>query len=158
MAPRKRKENTKMGKARKQQDSSKNERSKQKKMRKHRQDETRMGNWKQQQGNDAQWEDRENREEILESVKITENDNKRTIPIQTTEGCYEATLTEDNPNNCQIQKQLGLTRYSIPQPPEMMRNIPMYRATTKLQHGQVLKFDTRKPDPGRRLWNRQENK
>ena len=41
-------------------------------------------------------------------------------------------------------------------PPEMMRNIPMYHTTKQQQNGQVLKFDTKKPDPGRRLWNRQE--
>ena len=37
-----------------------------------------------------------------------------------------------------------------------MRNIPMYHTTEKLQNGQVLKFDVRKPGPGRRLWNREE--
>ena len=94
----------------------------------------------------------------MESAKITENDNKRTITTQPTEGCYDATLTEDNSNNCLIQKQLGLTRYIIPKPPDMMHNIPMYHTAKKLQHGQVLKFDTRKPDPGRRLWHRQEER
>ena len=40
----------------------------------------------------------------------------------------------------------------------MMRNIPMYHTTKELQQGQVLGFDIKKPDPGRRLRNRQEHK
>ena len=92
----------------------------------------------------------------MENIRTAENTNRKTVTIQTTEGHYEATLTEDNSNNCLIQKQLGLTRYRIPKPPEMMHNIPTYHKTKNLQNGQVLKFDTRKPDPGRRLWNRQE--
>ena len=32
----------------------------------------------------------------------------------------------------------------------------MYHTTKQLQNGQVLKFDTKKPGPRRRIWNRQE--
>ena len=60
------------------------------------------------------------------------NTTDKTVTIQTTEGCYEETLSEDNTNNFPIQEQLKLTRYRISKPPMMMRNIPMYHteATT----------------------------
>ena len=76
------------------------------------------------------------------------------ITIQTAEGQYEAILRVDNTNNCPLQEKLGMTRYSIPEPPEMMHNIPKYHTTKKLLSGQVLKIDISRPDPGRQLWNR----
>ena len=82
------------------------------------------------------------------------NATDKKVTIQTTEGCYDATMSGGNTNNSPIQKQLTLTRYRIPKPPMMMRNIPMYRATNQLHTGQVLKFDIRNPNPGRKLWNR----
>ena len=61
------------------------------------------------------------------------NTTKRIVTIQTTVGCYEATLTEDNKNNFPIQKQLELPRYRISNPPMMMRSIPKYHKTKQLQ-------------------------
>ena len=78
----------------------------------------------------------------------------RKAAIQTTEGSYEAELIESNSNNCPIQKNLNLIRYRISRPPRMMRNIPKYHATKKLQNQEVLKFDIRNPDPVRQMWNR----
>ena len=78
------------------------------------------------------------------------------MTIQTTEGRYEATLRVDNTNNCPLQEKLGLTRYSISKPPDMIRNIPKYYTTEKLLSVQILKFDVRRPDPDRQLWNRQQ--
>ena len=76
--------------------------------------------------------------------------------IQTTEGSYEARLTEDNSNGCPIRRMMHLTRYSISKPPRMMRNIPKYYTTGKLQDRQVLNCDIRHPDPDRHLWNRRK--
>ena len=78
----------------------------------------------------------------------------RKITIQTAEGHYETILTVGNSNNCPLQQKLGLTRYKIPEPPMMMRNIPKYYATKNLPAGQPLKFDIRNPDPGKQLRNR----
>ena len=78
----------------------------------------------------------------------------RKITIQTAEGHYETILTVGNSNNCPLQQKLGLTRYKIPEPPMMMRNIPKYYTTKNLHAGQTLKFDIRNPDPGKQLWNR----
>ena len=54
-----------------------------------------------------------------------------------------------------IIEKLGLTRYRIPQPPEMMHNIPKHYTTKGLVNGTVLKFDIRRPTNNERLWNKQ---
>ena len=59
----------------------------------------------------------------------------------------------DNSKNPTIQK-MTRARYIISEPPRMMRNISKYYTAKNVQNRQVLKFDTRKPDPIRQLWNR----
>ena len=83
---------------------------------------------------------------------------KITVTIQTREGQYETTLMEEMDEKCplkQIREKLGLTRYRIPQPPEMMHNIPKYYTTKGLVNGKVLKFDIRRPTKDEQLWNKQ---
>ena len=82
-----------------------------------------------------------------------ENTTNKIVTIQTTEGKYEATLSEDNANNFPLQEKLGLASYSISKPPKTMRNIPMYHTTRQLQNGQILKFDDNYGTDDRRTQN-----
>ena len=76
--------------------------------------------------------------------------------IRTTEGRYDAAISDGDTNNFHLQKQLKLTRYSIREPPRAVRNIPMFHTSGQLQTGKVLKFDIRNPYPGRQMWNRRQ--
>ena len=91
---------------------------------------------------------------------ITRKQKKNTeyqVAIQTTEGSSEARLAADNSNSWQLQNKMNFDRYIISEPPYLIRNIPKYHITHKLQERQVLKFDIRIPDPGRQLLNRRED-
>ena len=105
-------------------------------------------------------QDNEQREKQKDGPDKKGNNSHKTITvtIQTGEGQYETTLTEETDEECplkQIIEKLGLTRYRIPQPPEMMHNIPKHYTTKGLVNGTVLKFDIRRPTNNERLWNKQ---
>ena len=53
----------------------------------------------------------------------------------------------------------GLERYKIPEPPEMMHNVPTHYVTKDLVSGKVPKFDIRRPARDVQLWskNRERN-
>ena len=72
-------------------------------------------------------------------------DDRNYVTAQTTEGSYESRLRIENPNNCPIQKKLNLARYSIPEPPIMMRKVPQYYTSEGLRRRKALKFDMRNP-------------
>ena len=75
------------------------------------------------------------------------HDNKETketneeyqVAIQTTSGSYEARLPLDNSNNFPLQKKMNIARYIIAEPPYMMRIIPKYHITKKLQGRQKIR-------------------
>ena len=81
------------------------------------------------------------------------------MTIQTREGQYGTILTTETNEECPLRKiseKLGLTRYKIPRPPEMMRNIPKHYTTKGLVNGKVLKFDIRRPTKDEQLWNKNQ--
>ena len=78
------------------------------------------------------------------------------VTIQTRGGSHEAGLIIDNTNNCQLQEKLNMTRYRIPQPPQLTHNIPRFYTAKKLSHRQVLKFDIREPGPHRQIWRKKD--
>ena len=59
-------------------------------------------------------------------------DNRNYVTTQTAGGRYEAIPQIDNANNSPIQRKLNLTRYGIPEPPRMMRNLPKFYTAGKL--------------------------
>ena len=79
-------------------------------------------------GAGSEQEKREVKETRSRKVKnaYPEKLNKIEETIHATDGCYNAILTVCQDSIYPIQKQLGLTRYRIPNPPRYMRNAPQH--------------------------------
>lgn len=74
------------------------------------------------------------------------------LTIQNDEGIYEARVAVADSNNFPLQTKLRITRYRIPEPPRLMRNIPKFYTSKELLRRHVLKFDIRDPRPNHQLW------
>ena len=109
-------------------------------------------------GNDTQEPDTQNQYSRRKSTKQQWGNNRQKSNNTDGRGKLRRKTSGDKSNNCPIQKQMQHTRYRISKSPRVMRNIPKFCTTRKLQNRQVLRFNIRNPDPIRQLWGRrQEN-